>query len=151
MLSRRNRKVLSRDEKDLREGELMIKVRDVMVSPVITVDANTTIEEVCRIMGEKHIGSVIVTEGGKPAGIFTERDLLTKILVKDVKLLKERVKEFMSSPLTVITPDFELREAARIMTQLKIRRLPVVEEGQLLGIITSADITRAIGENPLSI
>jgi len=151
MLSRRNRKVLSRDEKDLREGELMIKVRDVMVSPVITVDANTTIEEVCRIMGEKHIGSVIVTEGGKPAGIFTERDLLTKILVKDVKLLKERVKEFMSSPLTVITPDFELREAARIMTQLKIRRLPVVEEGQLLGIITSADITRAIGENPLTI
>ncbi len=151
MLSRRNRKVLSRDEKDLREGELMIKVRDVMVSPVITVDANTTIEEVCRIMGEKHIGSVIVTEGGKPAGIFTERDLLTKVLVKDVKLLKERVKEFMSSPLTVITPDFELREAARIMTQLKIRRLPVVEEGQLLGIITSADITRAIGENPLTI
>ena len=129
----------------------MIKVRDVMVSPVITVDANTAIEEVCRIMGEKHIGSVIVTEGGKPAGIFTERDLLTKVLVKDVKLLKERVKEFMSSPLTVITPDFELREAARIMTQLKIRRLPIVEEGQLLGIITSADITRAIGENPLSI
>jgi len=129
----------------------LIKVRDIMVSPVVTVDVNTSVEEVCRIMGEKHIGSVIVTEGGKPAGIFTERDLLTKILVKDVGLLRERVKEFMSSPLTVITPDFELREAARIMTQLKIRRLPVVEEGQLLGIITSADITRAIGESPLSI
>jgi len=129
----------------------MIKVRDVMVSPVITVDADVTVEEVCRIMGEKHIGSVIVTEGGKPAGIFTERDLLTKILVKGVELLKGKVREFMSSPLTVITPDFELREAARIMTQLKIRRLPVVQEGQLLGIITSADITRAIGESHLSI
>jgi CBS domain-containing protein len=122
-----------------------------MVSPVITVDANTSVEEVCKIMGEKHIGSVIVTESGKPAGIFTERDLLTKILAKDPNLLKGRVKDFMSSPLTVITPDFELREAARIMTQLKIRRLPVVQEGQLLGIVTSADIIKAIGESPLSI
>jgi CBS domain-containing protein len=122
-----------------------------MVSPVITVDANTSVEEVCKIMGEKHIGSVIVTESGKPAGIFTERDLLTKILAKDPNLLKGRVKDFMSSPLTVITTDFELREAARIMTQLKIRRLPVVQEGQLLGIVTSADIIKAIGESPLSI
>jgi CBS domain-containing protein len=122
-----------------------------MVSPVITVDANTSVEEVCKIMGEKHIGSVIVTESGKPAGIFTERDLLTKILAKDPNLLKGRVEDFMSSPLTVITPDFELREAARIMTQLKIRRLPVVQEGQLLGIVTSADIIKAIGESPLSI
>jgi CBS domain-containing protein len=129
----------------------LIKVRDIMVSPVITVDANTSVEEVCKIMGEKHIGSVIVTESGKPAGIFTERDLLTKILAKDPNLLKGRVKDFMSSPLTVITPDFELREAARIMTQLKIRRLPVVQEGQLLGIVTSADIIKAIGESPLSI
>ena len=129
----------------------MIKVRDITVSPVITVDANTSVEEVCKIMGEKHIGSVIVTESGKPAGIFTERDLLTKILAKDPNLLKGRVKDFMSSPLTVITTDFELREAARIMTQLKIRRLPVVQEGQLLGIVTSADIIKAIGESPLSI
>jgi len=129
----------------------LIKVRDIMVSPVITVDANTSVEEVCKIMGEKHIGSVIVTESGKPAGIFTERDLLTKILAKDPNLLKGRVKDFMSSPLTVITTDFELREAARIMTQLKIRRLPVVQEGQLLGIVTSADIIKAIGESPLSI
>lgn len=56
----------------------------------------------------------------------------------------------MSSP-SVITPDFELREAVRVMAQLKIRRLPVVQGGQLLRIITSADITRAIGESPLSI
>ncbi|MFN3621374.1 MAG: cyclic nucleotide-binding/CBS domain-containing protein [Nitrososphaerales archaeon] len=129
----------------------MIKVRDIMVSPVITIDADATVEEACRIMGEKHIGSVIITEAGKPSGIFTERDLLTKILLKDHSLMKEKVKKFMSSPLTVITPDFELKEAARVMTQLKIRRLPVVHMGQLLGIITSADITRAIGESPLNI
>lgn len=122
-----------------------------MVSPVVTIDAEATVEEACRIMGEKHIGSVIITEGGKPSGIFTERDLLTKILLKDPTLIKEKVKNFMSSPLTVITPDFELKEAARVMTQLKIRRLPVVHENQLLGIVTSADITRAIGESPLSI
>ena len=57
----------------------------------------------------------------------------------------------MSSPLTVISPDFDIKEAARAMAQLKIRRLPVVKEGKLVGILTSSDITRAMGDATLNI
>ena len=129
----------------------MILVRDVMVNDGVSVDAEATLNETCRIMGEKHVGSVIVTKGGKPEGIFTERDLLSKVITKNVDIGRGRVKDYMSAPLTVIRPDYELKEAARAMTQLHIRRLPVVENDRLVGIITSSDIVRAIANDPLEI
>ncbi len=129
----------------------MILVRDVMVNDVVSVDAEVTLKETCSIMGEKHVGSVIVTKSGKPEGIFTERDLLSKVISKNVDIGRGRVKDYMSAPLTVIRPDYELKEAARAMTQLHIRRLPVVENDRLVGIITSSDIVRAIAKNPLEI
>ncbi len=119
-----------------------------MVSDVVSVDVETTLKETCRIMGEKHIGSVLVTRGGKPEGIFTERDLLSKVVLKGVDLEKSRVADYMSSPLTVIRSDCELKETTRAMAQLGIRRLPVVDDGKLVGIITSADITKAIAGSP---
>ena len=129
----------------------MILVRDVMVNDVVSVDAEATLNETCRIMGEKHVGRVIVTKSGKPEGIFTERDLLSKVITKNVDIGRGRVKDYMSAPLTVIRPDYELKEAARAMTQLHIRRLPVVENDRLVGIITSSDIVRAIANDPLEI
>jgi CBS domain-containing protein len=122
-----------------------VKVQEVMVSPVVTVAPETSLKEACRLMGEHHIGSVVVVKGEEPVGIFTERDLLSKIVAKGLSL-EGRVEEFMSKPLTVIPPDFDLKDAARIMFEMKIRRLPVVEEGRLVGIITSADIARVVGE-----
>lgn len=120
-----------------------------MVNDVVLVDASITLKEVCRIMGEKHVGSVIVTLSGKPEGIFTERDLLSKVINKGINLEKSRVKDYMSAPLTVIGSSYELKEAARAMTQLRIRRLPVVDNDKLIGIITSSDIVRAIAAAPL--
>ncbi|MCP8320781.1 MAG: CBS domain-containing protein, partial [archaeon] len=64
----------------------MVKVKDVMIKEVITIDGEKSVYEACKIMGEKHIGSLIVTSQGKPAGIFTERDLLSKIILKRLKL-----------------------------------------------------------------
>lgn len=129
----------------------MIFVRDVMVKEVISSDIQTSLTDICRIMGEKHIGSVIITRNGKPEGIFTERDLLSKVVLKDINLEENQVIDYMSSPLTVIKPHYELKEAARAMSQLRIRRLPVVDNGILVGIITSADIVKAIAEDPLKI
>jgi len=120
-----------------------------MIKEVLTIDIEENVDNACKIMGEKHIGSLIVTIQGKPIGIFTERDLLSKIILKGLKLEKAKVKDFMSEPLTVINPDFNLKEAARIMTQLNIRRLPVIENEKLIGILTSADITRALANSPL--
>ncbi|MGQ9468663.1 MAG: CBS domain-containing protein [Nitrososphaerales archaeon] len=98
-------------------------MKDVMIKEVITMDGEKSVAEACKIMGEKHISSLIATSKDKPVGIFTERDLLSKIILKSLKLDKIKIKDYMSSPLTVINPEFDLKEAARIMKQLKTRRL----------------------------
>lgn len=128
----------------------MAKVKDVMIKEVVTIDGEESVAEACRIMGEKHIGSLIVTSQGKPAGIFTERDLLSKVALKRLKLDEIKVKDYMSAPLTFISPEFDLKEAARIMAQLKIRRLPVIKDEKLIGILTSSDITSALARAPLN-
>ncbi|RJX16474.1 CBS domain-containing protein [Candidatus Bathyarchaeota archaeon] len=126
-------------------------VKDAMSKNVVTVDAGSTVETACRIMGEKRIGSVIVTKEGKPVGIFTERDLLSKIILRNVDIRDAKVEEFMSKPLITIKPETSLREAARIMAQLHVRRLPVVDvEGRLLGIFTSADLSSALAKYTLT-
>ena len=129
----------------------MILVQDAMVCDIVSVDIETSLIDTCKIMGKMHIGSVLVTCEGKPVGIFTERDLLSKAVLKGVDLEKKMVREYMSKPLTVIGPKYELKEAARAMAQLNIRRLPVIDNGRLVGIITSADIVSAIAEMPLKI
>ena len=121
-----------------------------MIKEVVTIDGEESVAEACRIMGERHIGSLIVTSQGKPAGIFTERDLLSKVVLKRLKLDEIKVKDYMSSPLTFISPEFDLKEAARIMAQLKIRRLPVMKDEKLVGILTSSDITSALARAPLN-
>ncbi len=126
----------------------MILVRDAMCSELVSVDIETTLRETCRIMGKKHIGSVIVTRKEKPEGIFTERDLLSKVFLEEIDLNNAKVGDHMSKPLTVINADYELKEAAKAMSQLRVRRLPVMENGKLLGIITSADIVMAMAKAP---
>ncbi len=125
----------------------MMKVGDVMVKDLITVDYRTPVREVCRIMGEKKVGSVLVTRGGKPYGIFTERDLVSKVLLEGN--LDDEVGKYTSSPLITVSPDYSLREAARIMADMKIKRLVVVENDEVVGIFTASDLARAIAEAPL--
>jgi len=127
----------------------LVKVGDVMIKEVITIDGEKSVAETCKIMGEKHIGSLIVTIQGRPAGIFTERDLLSKVVPRRLKLDDIKVKDYMSTPLTFISPEFDLKEAARIMAQLKIRRLPVIKDEKLIGILTSSDITSELAKAPL--
>ena len=122
-----------------------------MIREVLTIDAEESVAEACRIMGEKHVGSLIVTTQDKPLGIFTERDLLSKIILKRLKLEEIKVKEYMSEPLTVINPDFHLKEVARIMTRLKISRLPVIEDEKLVGIVTSSELIHVMARDPLEL
>lgn len=122
-----------------------------MTTPVLTVDEDVTVLEAGRIMGRRHVGSLIVTRHGKPVGILTERDLLSKGFGTGLAPGRVRVKRLMSTPLTVIHPDRELKEAARIMAQLHIRRLPVLQNGKLIGILTAADIVAALARAPLAV
>jgi CBS domain-containing protein len=129
----------------------MVKVMEVMKKDIVTIDAKKDAWEACRIMGEKHIGSLIVTLEGRPCGIFTERDLISKILPKFHDLGEVAVGEFMSSPLVTIGPDADIKEAAKIMTEMHIRRLAVFEKGELVGIFTSSDLVTAIAKSPLEL
>lgn len=113
-----------------------------MTEGVITADEETPVESVAKIMGEKSIGSIIITSKGEPIGIFTERDLLTKFLAKD-KSLKIEVGKACSSPLITAPLGISVHDAAAIMTSKHIRRLPITKDGKLAGILTARDLVEA--------
>lgn len=116
-------------------------VKDVMSSPVITIDEDATVHKAAQLMADGHIGCIIVTsKKEKPLGIITETDLVTRVLAKNIRPSKLTAKEVMTSPLITIDPDETLSETARRMSQLHIRRLGVMYKGNLAGIISSKDI-----------
>lgn len=121
-----------------------MKIGDFMQREVLMVDEKTKVLEVARLMGERRIGSVIVTRNGEPYGIFTERDFFSKAILDNG--LENAVSNYTSTPLITVTPDFSVKEASRIMADMKVRRLVVVEEGRVVGIFTASDLVRALAE-----
>ncbi len=115
-------------------------VKDIMTSPVITIDEDEPVNKAAQLMDQHNLGCIIVTsKQGKPLGIITERDLVARVLAKSQPSTLT-AKEVMSSPLITVDPDETLSEAARRMSQLNIRRLGVMYKGNLVGIISSKDI-----------
>ena len=116
-------------------------VKDVMSSPVFTIDEDATVNKAARLMDEHELGCVIVTsKEGKPVGIITERDLVKRVLAKNARASKLSAKGVMTSPLITVDPDETLSDAARRMSDLKVRRLGVMYKGNLVGIVSSKDI-----------
>ncbi|MFB0514002.1 MAG: cyclic nucleotide-binding/CBS domain-containing protein [Candidatus Bathyarchaeia archaeon] len=116
-------------------------VKDVMSSPVVTVNEKEPVTKVAQLMGKHDLGCIIVTgKDGKPLGIITERDLITRVLAKNRPRYKLAAKEVMTAPLVTIDPDEKLSEAARRMSRLNVRRLGVMYKGELVGVISSKDI-----------
>jgi len=122
-----------------------------MSRPPLTVDSEISVAEACRLMGEKHVGSILVSHEGVANAIFTERDLFSKVLPKKKDLSKITVGTCASSPLITVAGGTDVKEAARIMTEMKVRRLVVVRDGQPVGVFTSADLAKAAGKSPLEI
>ncbi len=122
--------------------ETSMNVDEFMTSDVVFVDGKETIDTVAALMGSKRIGSVIVTRAGKPPGIFTERDLLSKYLMKG-KSLTTQVGRAVSSPLKTAPAGISIHEAAKTMAAQHIRRLPLVKKKQIAGIITARDLVEA--------
>jgi len=120
----------------------MLKVEDVMVESVITVDADSSVMKAVKIMNEHEIGCLVVTRKGKAVGIITERDLLRRVIAKSKNPSRIKVREIMTKPLIAGQPDMDLEDATRLMFEKKIKKLPVVEHGRLLGLITLTDVAR---------
>jgi CBS domain-containing protein len=122
-------------------------VKDVMSSPVATLAEDATSNKVAHLMDENDVGCVIVTnKEGKPLGIITERDLVVRVLAKNLKPDAVKAKEIMTSPLVTIEPEATISDAARTMSRLDIRRLGVIYKGELVGLISSKDILGVMPE-----
>lgn len=118
-----------------------ISVKDTMVSNVITIEPSVVVSEAAKIMINKNIGGLIVIENKKPIGIITEKDF-TSLIAEGKDPHKVKVKDAMSKPLITISPRAGLIDAAKLMTSSNVRKLPVLEDGNLIGIITAEDIVR---------
>jgi len=118
----------------------VILVRDIMSVDVKTVKADSSVEEVVRKMNRFDLGSMIVVQGNKPMGIITKGDILTKIVQEGLNPSRVTAQQIMSTPLVTIEKDAAVEEAAKMMTKKKVKNLPVVQEGQLIGMVTAADI-----------
>ena len=119
-----------------------LNVEDVMVDEVITIDADATVHKAVRLMNKHEIGCVVVVLKGKPVGIITERDMLKRVLAKSVDPEKIKVSDIMSAPLILGKPKMEIENAVRLMFKTKIKKLPVVHRGKLIGLVTLTDLTR---------
>ena len=124
------------------ESGTSLKVEDAMVKEVMTIDDNATVKEAAEIMNKFEIGCLIAVRKGKAMGIITERDLLKRVVAEAKNATKTKVKEIMSSPLVVVEPSMNLEEAVRLMFQMKIKKLPVVDGKRLVGLVTLTDIAR---------
>lgn len=110
-------------------------VSQIMTRNVLSTETSTHLVGAVRLMTDKGIGCVVVTENGKPVGILTERDVMKEI-VKDKNVLEKDVGSLMTRPLISVSPDTPVVDALDLMRKKDIRRLPVVDEGKLVGLIT---------------
>lgn len=122
-----------------------MKLREIMTSGVVTADEGTGAGEVARLMRDRKVGSVVICdpEGG-PAAMITDRDVAVRIAAADIAL-DEPAGRHASRPLITGEPEMELDEAAALMVKHRVRRLPVVEEDSLVGIVTLDDIAVRTG------
>lgn len=119
-----------------------VPVVEIMSTTPVTISVDATVAEAAALIRDKHVGSLIVMQDGRPMGIVTERDIVTKVAAPDHSSKSTFVRDIMSSPLVAIHPHQEVAEAAKVMAARKIRRLPVIKEGKLVGMLTENDIIR---------
>lgn len=123
--------------------DLMSKVSSILNRKgfdVVTVTPKQSAMEAVNLMNEHRIGAVVVVEKGEVVGIFTERDLLRRIVAKGKKPEVTSVSESMSSPVAYCTPETTIEECRLAMTQKRIRHLPVVSGGKLAGLVSIGDV-----------
>ena len=119
-----------------------MKVRNIMTSSVATIGMNETITDASRIMEMQKVNCLVVMGGRSAVGMITDSDITRYVVSKGLDPKQTKTSEIMSSPLIFVSPDDTVERVAEILTKHKINRLVVVENGNLVGIITDADISK---------
>ncbi len=127
----------------------MPSVKDIMTKEVVSIDVNGSVFNAAELMSSNQLGCLVIMDKDVPVGIVTERDIVRRVCAK--KLPGEtKVSEIMSNSLITIDPDASLKDAARVMSSNKIRRLPVLQENKLVGIVVASDFVRNLGKKSVS-
>ncbi|MBS3131051.1 CBS domain-containing protein [Candidatus Woesearchaeota archaeon] len=117
-------------------------VGDAMTTKPVSVTSGTTLLGCAAVMDEKHVGAVVVKDDGKSIGIITEQDIVRKVVAKGINPLTEKVKDYMEKNLITIAPDKDIYDALVLMRDNNIRHLPVVQNGEMIGLLTIKDILK---------
>ncbi len=123
-----------------------VKVKDILAvkgSNVWTIAPDAPVFEAIKLLAEKNVGALVVVEGGKMVGVFSERDYARKVYLQGKSSRDTSVRGVMSSDVTYVRPDNTLNECMSLMTIKRIRHLPVLEEDRLVGIITVGDVVKS--------
>ena len=119
-----------------------MKIEEAMIRNVITLQSDVSAYDAVKIMNENKIGCLVVLQYGQVAGILTERDLLERVLEKCKNPRETSITEIMTKHVIVGKPDMQLAEAAKLMFEKKVKKLPIVEGNRLVGLVTLTDLAR---------
>jgi CBS domain-containing protein len=123
----------------------MPNVKEIMTKNVVTIDVNKSVFEAAQLMASQGLGCLIVMDKVLPVGIITERDIVRRVVAKQSSP-DVNISEVMTKTLITVEPDISLKEAARVMSTNKIRRLPILKNNKLVGIVVSSDFVRNVGK-----
>ena len=117
-----------------------MKVKELMSTNIASVSPNTSIADIARSMKRNNVGSVPVCKGGKVVGIVTDRDIVLRQIAMDKNLENSKAEDVMTSGISSAHPDMDIHDAAKLMSDMQIRRLPVIDNGNLVGMLALGDI-----------
>lgn len=115
-------------------------------TPLVTVSPQDSVLDALKRMAECSVGAVLVMDGGELVGIMTERDYARKVVLQGRASASTPVSAIMTSPVRTVTPSQRARECMQLMTELRFRHLPVVEDGVLLGVVSIGDLLKSVIE-----
>lgn len=121
---------------------LLTEILEEKGGDVFDIDADASVFDAVQRMVEMNVGSLLVREGGEITGIVTERDYLRRVTLEGRTDRETPVREIMSSPLIVVTPETTVDECMALMTDRRIRHLPVVAEGRVVGLVSIGDVVK---------
>lgn len=125
----------------------MAQARNVMTTSLTTCSPQASVAQAAQLMGDRDIGDVLVTEAGKLVGILTDRDIAVRVTAKTFDPERVRVSDVMSTHVRTGEPNWDLDQIAKMMGKHQIHRLPIVEDGTLVGIVSFSDIVRHDGHS----
>lgn len=122
---------------------MALLVKDIMTKPVVAIDINKSAKHAGMLIKKTRKGALIVVKNGRPVGILTDSDLIKKVIAKNILPSRVKVKNIMSKPLIVAGPNDDITVATKKLRRSNIKRLPVVDKGKIIGVVSLTDIAVA--------